>query len=71
MDSVTTEAKAPALPVFIVEDLAGLLDAFGVGGKETPESRVVTLSESSTVECPLHGRRLIPDACRSCCFLAA
>jgi hypothetical protein len=70
MDTVTAEARAPALPVFYVEDYAGLLDAFGVGGVETPESRVVELAKSSTVLCPLHERRLLPTQCRTCCFLA-
>lgn len=70
MDTVTAEARAPALPVFYVEDEKGLLDAFGVEGVETPESRVVTIADSSTVVCPMHGKRLLPDACRSCSFLA-
>jgi hypothetical protein len=71
MDTVTAEARAPALPVYYVEDEAGLLDAFGVQGVETPESRVVKIADSSTVVCPMHGKRLLPDVCRSCSFLAA
>jgi len=50
-----------------------LLAAYGVGdmvGVEEAEDRVVTLSESSDVVCPMHERRLLPDACRSCRFLA-
>jgi hypothetical protein len=71
MDMVTAEARAPALPVYYVEDEAGLLDAFGVEGVETPSSRVVKIADSSTVRCPMHGIRLLPDLCRSCSFLAA
>lgn len=56
------------------EALARLLcERFGVGdleGIEGTTRRVVTLSEASNVVCPLHGRRLVPDACRSCAFLA-
>jgi hypothetical protein len=70
MDTVTAEARAPALPVFYVEDEARLLDAFGVEGVETPESRIVKIADSSTVVCPMHATRLLPDACRSCSFLA-
>jgi hypothetical protein len=44
MDTVTAEARAPALPVFYVEDEARLLDAFGVEGVETPESRIVKIA---------------------------
>jgi hypothetical protein len=52
------------------EDEARLLDAFGVEGVETPESRIVKIADSSTVVCPMHATRLLPDACRSCSFLA-
>jgi hypothetical protein len=55
---------------FVVEDFTGLLDAFGVGGIERDDSRVVTLPEKSTLGCPLHDIRLIPDACRTCKALA-
>jgi hypothetical protein len=51
------------------EDEARLLDAFGVEGVETPESRIVKIADSSTVVCPMHATRLLPDACRSCSFL--
>jgi hypothetical protein len=56
------------------EALAALLyDRYGVGdleGVEGATDRVVELSEASSCVCPLHGRRLVPDACRSCTFLA-
>jgi len=46
---------------------------YGIGdleGIEGATDRVVELSQGSTVVCPLHERRLVPDACRSCSFLA-
>lgn len=56
-------------PLQMVELLAayGVGDMIGVAGAE---DRVVTLSERSDVVCPMHERRLVPDACRSCSFLA-
>jgi hypothetical protein len=45
----------------------GVSDLEGVQGAT---ARVVTLAEESTIVCPAHGRRLVPDACRSCRFLA-
>jgi hypothetical protein len=50
-----------------------LFEHYGIGdleGIEGATDRVVELSEGSTVMCPLHRRRLVPDACRSCRFLA-
>jgi hypothetical protein len=50
-----------------------LFERYGVGdlvGVTGAEDRVVMLSERSDVVCPLHERRLVPDACRSCRFLA-
>jgi hypothetical protein len=44
-----------------INDLAGI---------EGAQERVVRLSPSSTVVCPAHGHLLMPDACRSCRFLA-
>jgi hypothetical protein len=67
---VGVEVEAPALPVFYVEDEAGLLDAFGVQGVETPSSRIVKIADSSTVVCPMHKTRLLPEVCRSCSLLA-
>ncbi len=46
---------------------------FGVGdleGVTGATDRVVTLDEATTLVCPMHERRLVPDACRSCAFLA-
>ena len=63
----------PRLPDFVVTDQAGLYAAFGVGdlvGAEGTEDRVVRLSPRSDVVCPMHGFELVPDACRSCRFLA-
>ena len=37
---------------------------------EGATDRVVTLSATSNVVCPAHGHLLVPDACRSCRFLA-
>jgi hypothetical protein len=45
----------------------GVADLEGIQGAA---DRVVELSERSSVVCPLHERRLVPDACRSCRFLA-
>ncbi len=46
---------------------------FGVGeleGVTGATDRVVALAETATLVCPMHSRRLVPDACRSCAFLA-
>ena len=63
----------PSLPEFVVTDLAGLYAAFGVGdmvGVEGADDRVVNLSPRSDIVCPVHRFTLVPDACRSCRFLA-
>jgi hypothetical protein len=63
----------PPLPEFVVTDQLGLFAAFGVGdmvGVEGAEDRIVKLSPRSTVVCPMHRFELMPDACRSCRFLA-
>ena len=52
---------------------ARLYERFGIGDLaaiEAAEDRVTELSAASTVVCPMHQRRLVPDACRSCRFLA-
>jgi hypothetical protein len=67
------EATNVELPVLYVTDIAALFAYYGVGdlvGFEGTEDRVVTLAETSDVVCPMHDRRLVPDACRSCRFLA-
>ena len=56
-----------------VELTAWLYETFGVGdleGLEDAHGRTVKLSPASTMVCPMHGRQLKPDACRSCSFLA-
>jgi hypothetical protein len=61
------------IPVIEEADLLAIFARYGVGdmvGIEGTEDRVVTLSPRSTVVCPMHEFRLVPDACRSCCFLA-
>jgi hypothetical protein len=63
----------PQLPEFVLTDELGLYAAFGVGdmvGVEGATDRVVRLSPHSDVVCPLHRFELVPDACRSCRFLA-
>jgi hypothetical protein len=63
----------PQIPVVYEADRLGIYARFGVGdmvGIEGTEDRVVTLSARSDVVCPMHERRLVPDACRSCRFLA-
>jgi hypothetical protein len=63
----------PPLPEFVLTDELGLYAAFGVGdmvGVEGATDRVVRLSPRSDVVCPLHRFELVPDACRSCRFLA-
>jgi hypothetical protein len=61
------------LPVLELTDEVALYAKYGVGdmvGIPGAEDRVVTLSQQSDVVCPLHAFRLLPDACRSCRFLA-
>jgi hypothetical protein len=61
------------VPVLYEPDLLAIFARFGVGdmaGVEGAEERVIDLSPKSTVVCPLHEFRLVPDACRSCRFLA-
>jgi hypothetical protein len=63
----------PQVPVIEEADLLAIFARFGVGdlvGMEGTEERVIELSPRSTVACPMHGLRLVPDACRSCRFLA-
>jgi hypothetical protein len=52
---------------------AFLFETYGVGDLANVDGatdRTMTLSSSSTVVCPMHARVLVPDACRSCRFLA-
>jgi hypothetical protein len=70
MDGNTTP---PQIPVIEEADLLAIFARFGVGdlvGMEGTEERVIELSPRSDVVCPMHGLRLVPDACRSCRFLA-
>jgi hypothetical protein len=63
----------PQIPVVYEADLLGIYARYGVGdmvGIEGTEDRVVMIAQTSTVVCPMHGFRLVPDACRSCRFLA-
>jgi hypothetical protein len=63
----------PQIPVIHEPDLLKVSALFGVGdmvGVEGTEDRVIVLSPRSTVACPMHELRLVPDACRSCRFLA-
>ena len=64
---------SPQVPIIHEPDRLALFVRYGVGdmvGIQGTEDRVVTLSPSSTVACPMHELRLLPDACRSCRFLA-
>ena len=64
---------SPTIPVVHEADLVGIFARYGVGdlvGIPGTEDRVVTIAPSSTVVCPMHEFRLVPDACRSCRFLA-
>jgi hypothetical protein len=66
-------SKPPPLPEFALIDPVRFYAAFGVGdlvGVEGTEDRVVNLSPRSDVACPMHRVTLVPDACRSCRFLA-
>jgi hypothetical protein len=77
VNTLTPEVVGVVVSVVRKEDLGAALDAFlferyGIGdleGIQGSTDRVVELSERSTV-CPRHERRLVPDACRSCRFLA-
>ena len=62
----------PQIPVIEEADLLAIFARFGVGdlvGMEVTEERVIELSPRSELACPMHGLRLVPDACRSCRFL--
>jgi hypothetical protein len=66
-------SRPPRLPDFVLTDEIGSYAAFGVGDMvavERATDRVVKLSPYSMVVCPLHRLELVPDACRSCRFLA-
>lgn len=63
----------PQVPVLREADLLAIFARYGVGdmvGIEGTEDRVVKIADTSDVVCPMHERRLVPDACRSCRFLA-
>jgi hypothetical protein len=63
----------PPIPVIYESDMIAVFALFGVGdlvGVEGTEERKVRLSARSNVVCPLHEKLLLPDACRSCAFLA-
>jgi hypothetical protein len=63
----------PQIPVLHEADLLAIFARYGVGdlvGMEGTEERVIELSPRSELACPMHGLRLVPDACRSCRFLA-
>lgn len=69
MDDATTSP-----PHIIYEaDLIALYARYGVGdmvGVEGAEDRVIELPEGATLGCPMHLKRLVPDACRSCRLLS-
>jgi hypothetical protein len=72
MPQEATYAEIPIVDCQGVDKLA-LFARFGVGdmmGVEGAEDGVVTLRASSDAVCPMHLTRLLPDACRSCRFLA-
>lgn len=65
--------EGSSIPVLHEADLLSIFAQFGVGdmvGIQGTEDRVVNLSPRSDVVCPMHEFRLVPDACRSCRFLA-
>jgi hypothetical protein len=66
------DRTVPPLPEIVVTDEVELFAAFGIGDMVGVEGtdRVVKLSPTSDLECPLHELELRPDACRSCRFLA-
>jgi hypothetical protein len=64
---------SPQVPVVHEADLLKVYAMFGVGdmvGIAGTEDRIVNISPRSDVACPMHEFRLVPDACRSCRFLA-
>jgi hypothetical protein len=64
---------SPQIPVIHEADLLSIYARYGVGdmvGIEGTEDRIVRLSPRSDVSCPMHRFELVPDACRSCRFLA-
>jgi hypothetical protein len=75
---VAQEPLAIAVKVIPHEDVTDaverlLFERYGVGDLADVEGAtdcVVTLSATSNVVCPAHGHLLVPDACRSCRFLA-
>jgi hypothetical protein len=75
---LVTQPQAVAVAVVGHQGIDEALDAllyerYGVGDLADVEGatdRVVELSEASNVACPMHDRLLMPDACRSCRFLA-
>ncbi len=76
-DEWIEQNAAALLPVLILEVAPDkepwLFEQFGVGdlaGVEGADGRTIHLSASSDLICPMHGRQLEPDACRSCTFLA-
>ena len=67
------EGYTPTVPILEAADMLALFARYGIGdmvGIEGTEDRVVNLSEKSELACPLHLLTLVPDACRSCRFLA-
>ena len=78
MNTLAQQVLGVVVSVIRKVDVAAALDSllferFGVGdleGIQGAADLVVELSERSSVVCPLHERRLVPDACRSCRFLA-
>jgi hypothetical protein len=65
--------STPQIPVVYTDDMLAVFARYGVGdmvGMEGTEERVIELSPRSDVACPMHMLRLVPDACRSCRFLA-
>ncbi len=66
----------PRLPRIVLDELEAsrLLDLCGINdlvGVEGAEDRTVFLPpERSDLVCPAHERRLKPDACRTCWWLA-
>lgn len=63
----------PTIPVLRETDVLALYARYGVGdlvGLAGTEERIVQLAPSSTLACPMHELRLVPDACRSCAFLS-
>jgi hypothetical protein len=66
-------SDGPTVPILYEADMLAVFAAYGVGdlvGLEGTEERIVRLSPRSDVVCPMHEFRLVPDACRSCAFLA-